>query len=100
MKNGLIVREEFIDFHGLRFLCIYGKHVNGGFVAFPEWGVSAELSVHLCDEGYNSCKILAALERSSYSCWLPYGNSARKQFAYDLSLLITERVLRLVGSDC
>lgn len=88
----LTVKEESIDCHGLSFLCIYGKHINGGFVAIINWGVSAELSAHRSDLSYNRSKILEALERSPEVAWLPSDKEERSAVARDLAMMIGERI--------
>ena len=85
-------REYSIDCHGLNFLCIVGKHINGGYVAITNWGVSAELSSHGNDVGYNTSKILAALERSTEVAWLPSDEDARSDIARDLASIIGEKL--------
>ncbi|MBR1383846.1 MAG: hypothetical protein IJ555_08570 [Ruminococcus sp.] len=91
----LIAREESIDCHGLNFLCIYGKHINGGFVAIPNWGVAAELSAHQYDTDYNKGKLLSALERSPEEAWLPSDPDARSAIAHDLAQMIEQRIRQL-----
>lgn len=88
----LNAREYSIDCHGLNFLCVLGRHINGGFVAIINWGVSAELSAHMSDEGYNATKILNALERSDYVGYLPSDREARSAIAYDLAVMIGEKI--------
>lgn len=88
-------KEESIDYHGLDFLCLYGKHINGGFVAIINWGVAAELSAHGNDVRYNTDKILAALERSPDVDWLPDSKDGRKAVAHDLAQMIGERIAAL-----
>ncbi len=90
-----IGREESIDCHGLDFLCLYGKHINGGFVAIINWGVAAELSAHGNDVRYNTEKILAALERSPDVGWLPDSKDGRKSIAHDLAQMIGDRIKEL-----
>lgn len=34
--------EFSVDWNGFNFLVIYGKHINGGFIAIPNWGISVE----------------------------------------------------------
>ncbi len=34
--------EISIDHNGCNYLVIYGRHVNGGFIAVPNWGISSE----------------------------------------------------------
>lgn len=36
------VNEISIDFNGNNYLTIFGKHINGWFIAIPNWGVSCE----------------------------------------------------------
>lgn len=80
--------EYSIDCCGLSFLCIIGRHINGGFVAITNWGVAAELSAHPGDVGYNSDQIYEALSRSNDVAYLPRDNKARNMIAYDLAKAI------------
>ncbi len=49
--------QEFsVDYNGLNYLVIYGKHINGGFIAIPNWGVSSE-SGNPTDIFYNTEKL-------------------------------------------
>lgn len=91
----LTAKEESIDCHGLSFLCVYGRHVNGGFVAIINWGVAAELSTYKHDTGYNHSRILDALERSPDVDWLPSDEDARSAVARDLAMMIGERIEQL-----
>lgn len=34
--------EISIDHNGFNYLVIYGRHINGGFIAVPNWGISSE----------------------------------------------------------
>lgn len=54
-------REFSIDACGYNFLCIVGEHINGGFLAILNWGVSAELSDDWNDIDYNSMCIYQVL---------------------------------------
>lgn len=36
--------ELSIDTHGMNFLCIFGEHVNGGFISVLNWNASVEIS--------------------------------------------------------
>ncbi len=94
MKTEYKVTAREIDFqvHGLSFLCIFGTHVNGGYVSILNWGVSAELSSRSSDVLYNRDKILEALQRSPDKCYLPYGEENQRYLARDLSQMITERL--------
>lgn len=88
-------KEESISCHGLNFLCIYGRHINGGYVAIVNWGVAAELSVGN-DITYDRNKILAALERSDDIAWLPSDPEARSAIARDLAVMIGNRIASAV----
>ena len=83
-------KEVSIDCHGLNFLCIYGTHINGGYVAILNWGVAAELSPS--EKGYNTEQILAALNRSPEQGWLPSDDDARRAVARDLGMMIADRL--------
>lgn len=93
MKYDLIAKEESFNFHGLSFLCIYGKHINGGFVAITNWGICTELSFY--NSVYNCSKILYDLERSIKSYLLPSSKEARYDIVSDLAELITELIMQL-----
>lgn len=94
-EHSFIAKEESISCHGLDFLCMYGKHINGGFVAIINWGVAAELSAYGNDVRYNTDKILSALERSPDVAWLPSDPDARSAVARDLAMMIGERIEQL-----
>ncbi len=49
--------------HGLGFTAIYGEYINGGFIAIPALGISADLS-DCSDINYNSSRICKALEKT------------------------------------
>ena len=85
-------KEESIECHGLDCLCLYGKHINGGFVAIINWGVAAELSAYNNSLRYNTDKILSALERSPDIAWLPSDPDARRAVARDLAEMLGERM--------
>ena len=48
--------EISVDWNGYNFLVIYGKHVNGWFIAIPNWEISVE-SAFPGDLFYNTEKI-------------------------------------------
>lgn len=48
-----------IESDGIAYYAIYGKHINGGFIAFPGEGKSAEQSLN-GDRGYNIDRLTAA----------------------------------------
>ena len=92
MKYKVTAREENLNCHGLSFLCVFGKHINGGYVAILNWGVSAELSAHRNELNYNRKKILEALERSPYVSYLPSDEEARSAVARDLAMMLIDRI--------
>lgn len=59
IKNTYEVTEtqEFsMDWNGYRFLIIYGHHINGWFIAIPNWNVCTEASEPE-DDDYNATKL-------------------------------------------
>lgn len=49
-------KEFSIDWNGFNFLIIYGHHINGWFIAIPNWNVCTEIG-ELSDVAYNATKI-------------------------------------------
>ncbi|MCM1308287.1 MAG: hypothetical protein NC223_06785 [Butyrivibrio sp.] len=35
-------QEISVDCNGCNYLVIYGHHINGGFIAIPNWGICTE----------------------------------------------------------
>ncbi len=85
-KYKVSAQEVSIDCCGLSFLTICGTHINGGYVAFPGYGVSAELSEN--DVSYNEERILEAIKKSGDS-WLPKSDEALKKLSEELAGAIT-----------
>ena len=48
-----------IESDGAAYYAIFGKHINGGFIALPRNGISAEQSLN-DDRGYNIGKLTEA----------------------------------------
>ncbi len=48
--------EISVDWNGYNFLIIYGHHINGWFIAIPNWNVCVEAS-DPADVLYNSNKL-------------------------------------------
>ena len=80
------VQEMSISCGGLSFLTIFGRHINGAYVAFINFGVSAELAID--DVYYNKTQILEALKRSRDN-WLPKSDEALDEMAAELAEIIT-----------
>lgn len=55
-------KEMNINAGGYSFLCIFGKHINGGFLAIPTWNICVELSDDANDFAYNSDQIYKAIQ--------------------------------------
>lgn len=79
-------REISIDTHGLNFLCIIGTHINGGFVAIPNWSIAAELARG--EQGYNKAQIETALNNSKYAA-LWTDEHAQAEIAEELARALT-----------
>lgn len=58
---GVTANEISVDFNGNNFLIIFGRHINGGYFAIVNWGVSGELG-QPTDVYYNSHSIGHALD--------------------------------------
>lgn len=50
------VHEFSADISDLSFLIIYGHHINGWFIAIPNWGICTEASGP-SSVGYNATKL-------------------------------------------
>lgn len=53
------VKEISVAIDGFSYLVIFGKHINGGFCALPQEGISCELSAHdnFSNTGYNAANL-------------------------------------------
>lgn len=50
------LREFSVDWNGFNFLVIYGRHVNGWFIAIPNWNICVE-SAGPTEDFYNTEKL-------------------------------------------
>lgn len=48
--------EFSLDYNNFNFLVIYGEHINGWFIAIPNWNICTEAG-EPTDVGYNTTKI-------------------------------------------
>lgn len=48
--------EFSVDWNGFSFLIIYGHHINGWFIAIPNWNVCTEAGQPE-DDAYNATKL-------------------------------------------
>lgn len=80
------IEETSIDSYGYNFLCIYGSHINGNYIAIINWGVSAELSSFPNDITYNAMSIAEVLEK------IPQTKANASNIAYDIANAIAPRL--------
>ena len=59
------IREANIEHNGNSFLVVYGRHINGGFCAFPKYNVATELSGYDGDYSFNCKKLKLAFAKVS-----------------------------------
>lgn len=52
-KSIKIYFEHDISLNGYNYLIIYGKHINGCFIAIPNWEISCEASCRSNDVFFN-----------------------------------------------
>lgn len=64
------VQEFSVDYDGNNYLVIYGRHVNGWFIAVPNWRVSSEAGEPEA-VFYNTEKLSDAFGLAPSSC-VPY----------------------------
>ena len=62
LLNPIIAKECSTSICGFHFLCIFGKHINGGFLAIPNWNICVELSADANDFAYNSDQIYMSIQ--------------------------------------
>lgn len=82
-QYGVTAMEYNITTHGLSFLCIFGEHVNGAYIAIVNFGISAELSA-LDDIGYNTMSILKGLLICEDK-WLPKSKKVLHEIAEEIA---------------
>ena len=59
-------REVSIDYNGYNFLVIYGRHINGWFIAIPNWEICTEASAP-DNVTYNTEKLKKVLPVKKFS---------------------------------
>lgn len=55
-----VLFEHDIAFDGFSYLVIFGKHINGGFIAIPNWNICCEASALPDNAAYNTEKLVRA----------------------------------------
>lgn len=87
------IEEASIDSYGYNFLCIYGSHINGNYIAIINWGVSAELSLFPNDITYNAMRIAEVLEK------IPQTKANASNMAYDIANAIAPRLKEMYDKE-
>lgn len=87
------IEEASIDSYGYNFLCIYGSHINGNYIAIINWGVSAELSSFPNDITYNAMRIAEVLEK------IPQSKANASNMAYDIANAIAPRLKEMYDKE-
>lgn len=77
-------KEISIDIGDWNFLCAFGTHINGGWIAIINWGVSAELS-SFGDVHYNTDKIYKAFVNAN----VDMNDSTKTKIAKELSTIVS-----------
>lgn len=63
LLNKVTAKEKSISIAGYDFLCIFGVHINGGYLAIPNWNICIELSDNASDFAYNSDQIYTVIKQ-------------------------------------
>lgn len=87
------IEEASIDSYGYNFLCIYGSHINGNYIAIINWGVSAELSSFPNDITYNAMSIAEVLQI------IPEVKTNASNIAYDIANTIAPRLKEMHNKE-
>lgn len=59
-KNIKIYFEHCVEINENSYLIIFGHHINGGFIAIPNWNICCEASAHNDSSYYNRIKLINA----------------------------------------
>ena len=52
--------EKSIDIDGCNYLVIYGTHINGGYIAIPNWNICCEAAAKAGETFYNTEQLIKA----------------------------------------
>ncbi len=58
--NVQIYFEHSVKINDNSYLIIFGHHINGGFIAIPNWNICCEASDHYDSSYYNQTKLMNA----------------------------------------
>lgn len=61
--------EVGINYNGSHYLIIYGKHINGWFIASPNWQFCVE-AAHPDDDFYNTEKLSMVIKDVETACFI------------------------------
>ena len=78
-------KELSIDIGDWNFLCAFGTHINGGWIAIINWGLSAELSALGGNIPYNTNKIYKAFSRAD----VELNDDCKLKLANELSKIVS-----------
>ena len=59
-KNTKIYFEHNVEIDENSYLIIFGHHINGGFIAIPDWNICCEASANSDSSYYNRMKLIDA----------------------------------------
>ena len=59
-KNTKIYFEHNVEINENSYLIIFGHHINGGFIAIPDWNICCEASANSDSSYYNQMKLIDA----------------------------------------
>ncbi len=63
--NVKIFFEHSLEINGCTYLVIFGRHINGGFIAIPNWNICCEASRYEDDTNHNYIHLVeAGLEKN------------------------------------
>lgn len=57
-KNVKVCFEHSLTVNGYNYLLIFGKHINGGFIAVPNWNICTEASYYKGDIYENTERLI------------------------------------------
>ena len=87
------IEEASVDSYGYNFLCVYGSHINGNYLAILNWGISVELSSFSNDITYNAMSLGRALEN------IPQLKANASNIAYDIANTISPRLKEMQDKE-
>ena len=59
-KNTKVYFEHSVEINDNSYFIIFGHHINGGFIAIPDWNICCEASANSDSSYYNRMKLIDA----------------------------------------